>query len=136
MQQTGAVNFSEGLKARASGWFPAENDAGFTSSPANVGQDKDPDKRQRQAIEAFAKSAGFEIVGEFYDQAVSVDRAEDDLRADPELEQPITLCARRACAGLRTVWVNPCSTCVCRKPERVLLGLISERIGHTVVTTP
>jgi hypothetical protein len=68
MQQTGAVNFSEGLKARASGWFAAEIDAGFTSSPANVGQDKDSDKRQHQAIEAFA---GFEILGEFYDQAVS-----------------------------------------------------------------
>jgi len=42
-----------------------------TSSAANVGQDKDSDKRQRQAIEAFAKRAGFVLVGEHYDAAVS-----------------------------------------------------------------
>ena len=38
---------------------------------ANVGADKDSDKRQRQAIEAFAKRAGFELVSEFNDAAVS-----------------------------------------------------------------
>jgi DNA invertase Pin-like site-specific DNA recombinase len=42
-----------------------------TSSATNVGGDKDSDKRQREAIQAFAKRAGFEIVAEFYDQAVS-----------------------------------------------------------------
>jgi DNA invertase Pin-like site-specific DNA recombinase len=42
-----------------------------TSSAANVGADKDSDKRQRQAIRTFAEHAGFEIVCEFYDQAVS-----------------------------------------------------------------
>jgi Resolvase, N terminal domain len=41
------------------------------SSATNVGTDKDSDKRQRGAIEAFAKRAGFEIVAEFYDAAVS-----------------------------------------------------------------
>jgi DNA invertase Pin-like site-specific DNA recombinase len=42
-----------------------------TSSATNVGADKDSDKRQRQAIEAFAKHAGYELVAEFYDKAVS-----------------------------------------------------------------
>jgi DNA invertase Pin-like site-specific DNA recombinase len=42
-----------------------------TSSAANVGADKDCDKRQRAAIESFAKRAGFELVGEFTDAAVS-----------------------------------------------------------------
>jgi DNA invertase Pin-like site-specific DNA recombinase len=42
-----------------------------TSSAANVGADKDSDKRQREAIQSFAKRAGFEIVGEFFDAAVS-----------------------------------------------------------------
>lgn len=42
-----------------------------TSSAANVGADKDSDKRQRRAIEAFAKGAGLALVGEFYDAAVS-----------------------------------------------------------------
>jgi DNA invertase Pin-like site-specific DNA recombinase len=42
-----------------------------TSSAANVGADKDSERRQRQAIEAFARRAGYELVAEFYDAAVS-----------------------------------------------------------------
>lgn len=44
-----------------------------TSSAANVGADKDSDKRQRAAIQRFAKSAGYVIADEdwFYDEAVS-----------------------------------------------------------------
>ena len=47
-----------------------------TSSATNVGADKDSDKRQRAAIEAYAKRAGFALVAEYYDKAVSgADRA-------------------------------------------------------------
>ena len=42
-----------------------------TSSAANVGPDKDSDKRQRAAIGAFAKRGGYELVAEFNDAAVS-----------------------------------------------------------------
>lgn len=42
-----------------------------TSSAANVGADKDSEKRQRAAIEAFAQCTGLEIVEWFYDPAVS-----------------------------------------------------------------
>jgi DNA invertase Pin-like site-specific DNA recombinase len=42
-----------------------------TSSAANVGTDKDSERRQREAVTAFAKSAGFQIVAEFFDAAVS-----------------------------------------------------------------
>jgi len=42
-----------------------------TSSATNIGTDKDSDKRQRHAIAGFAKRAGFVIVDEFYDAAVS-----------------------------------------------------------------
>ena len=42
-----------------------------TSSAGSVGADKDSDKRQRIAIQRFAKSAGHEIVAEYYDAAVS-----------------------------------------------------------------
>jgi DNA invertase Pin-like site-specific DNA recombinase len=42
-----------------------------TSSAANVGADKDSDKRQRAAIEAYAKRERLEIVEEFYDRDVS-----------------------------------------------------------------
>ena len=55
---------SRALKAKAVAYLR-------TSSAANVGSDKDSDKRQRQAIEAFAKPAGFDLVGEFNDAAVS-----------------------------------------------------------------
>jgi|SRR5215813_243247 len=42
-----------------------------TSSAAKVGADKDSDRRQREAIQAFARRAGHEVVDEFYDAAVS-----------------------------------------------------------------
>ncbi len=42
-----------------------------TSSAANVGADKDSDKRQRAAIEGYAKRAGLALVGGFTDAAVS-----------------------------------------------------------------
>jgi hypothetical protein len=49
-----------------------------TSSATNIGADKDSEKRQRAAIEAFAKRAGFEIVACYYDEAVSgADRIEE-----------------------------------------------------------
>ncbi len=51
-----------------------------TSSATNVGADKDSDKRQRAAVAAFAKRAGFEIVGEFYDPAV---KGEDRIETRP-----------------------------------------------------
>jgi DNA invertase Pin-like site-specific DNA recombinase len=42
-----------------------------TSSSTNVGQDKDSERRQRLAIERFAKHGGFHLVGWFNDPAVS-----------------------------------------------------------------
>ena len=42
-----------------------------TSSAANIGQDRDSKKRQRHAVTAFADRAGFQIVDEFRDEAVS-----------------------------------------------------------------
>jgi len=47
-----------------------------TSSATNVGDDKDSQKRQRDAVTRYAKAAGFKIVAEYYDAAVSGD---DDL---------------------------------------------------------
>jgi len=41
-----------------------------TSSATNVGADKDSDKRQRAAINAYAKAHRIEIVDTFYDEAV------------------------------------------------------------------
>lgn len=41
-----------------------------TSSATNVGEDKDSDKRQRTAVEAYAARYGLKIVKEFYDADV------------------------------------------------------------------
>ena len=42
-----------------------------TSSAGNVGADKDSEKRQRDAVHAYATANGFEVVQEYYDAAVS-----------------------------------------------------------------
>jgi DNA invertase Pin-like site-specific DNA recombinase len=42
-----------------------------TSSASGVGANKDSEKRQRHAITTYATGAGFNIVAEFYDAAVS-----------------------------------------------------------------
>jgi hypothetical protein len=42
-----------------------------TSSASNVGADKDSEHRQLEAIERFAKHAGFKIIETFRDPAVS-----------------------------------------------------------------
>lgn len=71
-----------------------------TSSAANVGTDKDSEKRQREAIEAFATRAGIEIVEWFYDAAVS--------GADPIDMRPGFAAAleRIASNGVRTIVVE------------------------------
>ena len=51
-----------------------------TSSLTNVGADKDTLKRQREAVAAFAKSAGYEIVAEYADDGV---KGSDPIDARP-----------------------------------------------------
>ena len=74
-----------------------------TSSAANVGADKDSDKRQRAAIESFAKRAGFALVAEYNDAAVS--------GADPIDTRPgfAELLDRIEGNGVRTVIVEDAS---------------------------
>ena len=71
-----------------------------TSSAANVGADKDSDKRQRRAIMAFANRAGFAMVGEYYDKAVS--------GADPVDQRPgfAEMLQRLAADGAKTIIVE------------------------------
>jgi DNA invertase Pin-like site-specific DNA recombinase len=42
-----------------------------TSSATNVGEDRDSESRQRDAVTRFAKRNGYAVVDEFYDAAVS-----------------------------------------------------------------
>src|SRR6516162_4182206 len=74
-----------------------------TSSSANVGEGKDSEHRQRQAIEAFAQASGFDIVESFYDAAVS--------GADPVHERPgfAAMLARIEGNGVRAVLVETAS---------------------------
>ena len=68
-----------------------------TSSAANVGADRDSERRRRQAIEGFAKRGGFDVVAEFYDAAVS---GADPIQDRPGFAQLLDL-RGGACAPLR-----------------------------------
>ena len=74
-----------------------------TTSAANVGTDKDSDKRQRAAIGGYAKRAGFILIDEFNDAAVS--------GADPIEIRPsfAALLDRIEANGVRTVIVEDAS---------------------------
>jgi len=90
-----------------------------TSSAANVGADKDSDKRQRAAIEAFAKRAGFAIVGEHYDKAVSgADRIDQRLGFREMLQ-------RLASNGAKTIIVE--------SPDRFARDLAVQLAGHDML---
>ena len=71
-----------------------------TSSAANVGADKDSEKRQREAIQGFADRSGYVIVGEYYDAAVS--------GADPLDTRPgfVAMIERIASNGVRCIMVE------------------------------
>jgi DNA invertase Pin-like site-specific DNA recombinase len=87
-----------------------------TSSAANVGADKDSDRRQREAIAAFASRAGYELVGEFYDAAVS--------GADPVDTRPgfAAMLERIEGNGVRTIIVETAS--------RFARDLMVQEVGH------
>src|SRR5262249_52948983 len=88
-----------------------------TSSAANVGTDKDSDKRQRAAIAAFAKARGYQIVEEFYDAAVS--------GADPINERPgfKAMLDRIAGNGVKVILVE--------SPDRFARDLAVQLAGHS-----
>lgn len=71
-----------------------------TSSASNVGTDKDSEKRQRQAIEAFATRAGIEVVDWYYDAAVS---GADAIDSRPGFAAALE---RIASNGVRTIIVE------------------------------
>jgi DNA invertase Pin-like site-specific DNA recombinase len=100
-----------------------------TSSATNVGQDKDSERRQRIAVERFAKRAGYHLVDWFYDAAVS---GGDDIKARPGFA---ALLDRIEANGIRVVIIEDASR-FARKLLTQELGIIAlaER-GVSVVTT-
>ena len=92
-----------------------------TSSAANVGADKDSDKRQRAAIDLFAKHARFTIVDEYYDAAVS--------GADPVDQRP------GFAEMLRRLAANGAKTIIVESPDRFARDLAVQLAGHDMLKT-
>jgi DNA invertase Pin-like site-specific DNA recombinase len=90
-----------------------------TSSASNVGELKDSDKRQRAAIDAYAKAAGVEIVGEFYDAAMS--------GADPVGARP------GFARMLEALLANGARTIVVESPDRFARDLMVQLAGHDML---
>src|SRR5215217_2876151 len=90
-----------------------------TSSASNTGADKDSGKRQRAAIDAFAHAAGYDIVDEFYDEAVS--------GADPVTSRPgfAAMMERIASNGVRVIIVETAN--------RFARDLIVQETGYTML---
>ena len=87
-----------------------------TSSAANVGPDKDSEKRQRAAIEGYAARAGMTIVDWFYDAAVS---GADHIEARRGFK---AMLERIAGNGLRCIIVE--------SPDRFARDLAVQLAGH------
>jgi DNA invertase Pin-like site-specific DNA recombinase len=90
-----------------------------TSSAANVGADKDSDKRQRASIEAFARAHGYELVGEYYDAAVS---GADSIDRRPGFVEM-----------LRRVAANGAKTILVESPDRFARDLAVQLAGHDML---
>ena len=90
-----------------------------TSSAANVGADKDSDKRQRAAIESFAKANDYEIVDEYYDASVS---GADAVNNRPGFTKMLK---RLATNGARTIIVE--------SPDRFARDLTVQLTGHDLL---
>lgn len=90
-----------------------------TSSASNVGADKDSEHRQRDAIRRFAMNAGYEIVDEFYDAAVS---GKDAINTRPGFR---ALLDRVSSNGVRVVIVE--------SPDRFARHLLTQEAGITLL---
>jgi DNA invertase Pin-like site-specific DNA recombinase len=87
-----------------------------TSSAVNVGRDKDSEKRQRAAIEGYAKTAGYVVVEWFYDAAV---KGADAVTSRPGFSAMLD---RSAGNGVRSIIVE--------SPDRFARDLAVQLAGH------
>ena len=91
-----------------------------TSSASNVGQNKDSEKRQREAIASFAASAGIEIVETFADPAV---KGTDPIENRPGFS---ALLARIESNGVRTV--------LCEDSSRLARDMLTGELAIALLT--
>src|SRR5215469_14662007 len=87
-----------------------------TSSAANVGEQKDSERRQRAAVEAFARSAGYQVVGWYRDPAVS--------GTDPVTKRP------GFSAMLEELVADGVKTIIVESPDRFARDLAVQLAGH------
>ena len=90
-----------------------------TSSAANVGEDKDSQKRQLIAIEAYARRAGVEIVGTYYDEAV---KGSDPIDIRPGFV-----------AMLETIEGNGVRTIIVETASRFARDLMVQEVGFSML---
>lgn len=90
-----------------------------TSSATNVGEDKDSDKRQRAAIEAYADANGYQIVHTFYDAAVS---GADPIDSRPGMQELLDAVLSN---GTRTILVE--------SPDRFARDAVVQELGHRLL---
>src|SRR5260370_27328043 len=92
-----------------------------TSSAANIGDGKDSERRQRAAIEAYAKRAGYVVVAWFYDKAI---RGADVVTSRPGFAAMLEQIAGN---GVRVVLVE--------SPDRFARDLAVQLTGHDFLKT-
>jgi DNA invertase Pin-like site-specific DNA recombinase len=87
-----------------------------TSSLANVGEDRDTLKRQKEAVETYAAQNGIEIVQTFYDAGVSGSAAIDQRPAFVDL--------------LKRLEANGIDLVLTENPDRFARDLLVQIVGH------
>lgn len=90
-----------------------------TSSAANVGPDKDSERRQREAVTDYAAASGLTVVAEFFDAAIS--------GADPVDARPGFVAALEACRSLGV------STILTENASRFARDLTVQLTGHALL---
>jgi len=90
-----------------------------TSSATNVGEDKDSGRRQLQAIEAYAKREGVELVGTYRDEAV---KGSDPIDTRPGFA-----------AMLEALEANGTRTIVVEMANRFARDLMVQEVGYAML---
>jgi DNA invertase Pin-like site-specific DNA recombinase len=90
-----------------------------TSSAANVGDDKDSDKRQLSAIMAYANKAGIDIIGSYYDAAI---KGSDPVETRPGFA-----------SLLEAIEANGTTTIIVETANRFARDLMTQEVGFAML---